>query len=137
MKTKNKKILFMSLKASPFEVMLTREKTIEYRTPGKWINSRLFNKDGSRKEYDLIKFVNGYGNHRPSFTCEYRGFFIQKFAAELNYSNGLRLFVSAGTIAIMCGKIIKAPQQSTAEKKYKQTPPKPQRQIPLRFPSTS
>lgn len=54
--------LNLSLHKLPFDVMLTGEKDKEYRKPSKWIVSRLYNKDGTLKKYDVVKFVNGYGH---------------------------------------------------------------------------
>jgi len=58
-------ILHLSIKKEPFEVMVTGEKDIEVRKISTWIDSRLFNKNGSKKHYDLVKFTNGYGKSRP------------------------------------------------------------------------
>jgi len=44
------------------------EKREEYRTPGKWILSRLVG-----KEYDRIEFKNGYGQNVPTMEVEYLG----------------------------------------------------------------
>lgn len=68
------KILHLSLKKEPFEVMVTGEKNQEFRKPTKWILSRLYNKDGTPKHYDVVKFTNGYGKDKPQFVCEYKGF---------------------------------------------------------------
>lgn len=55
--------------------MVTGEKREEFRKPSKWMLSRMFNKnkDGSKsfKKYDLVKFVNGYGNDKPYFIAEF------------------------------------------------------------------
>ena len=40
--------------------MVTGKKTIEYRRPSKWIKDRLVD-----KEYEVVKFVNGYGDDKP------------------------------------------------------------------------
>lgn len=47
------------------------EKREEYRTPGKWILSRL-----EGKEYDRIEFKNGYGPNVPTMEVEYLGWSI-------------------------------------------------------------
>lgn len=97
------KILNLTLYKSAFEVMVTGEKRFEFRKPGKWINSRLFNKDGSKKGYDLIKFTNGYGNDKPYFVCKYLGFGYEY--GLFKYSNGLEIDVS-NDFAIKCGEIV-------------------------------
>lgn len=102
------KILHLSLKEEPFEVMVTGEKTNEFRAPTKWIISRLYNKDGTLKHYDLIKFVNGYGSTLPNFTAVYNGFNVLNHGIHTEpYSNGFHLeFLPAGTIDIKIGEII-------------------------------
>lgn len=75
--------LYLTLKKKAFDVMVTGEKTKEYRGLSDWIFSRL-----EGKEYDTIKFVNGYGSDRPSFECEYLGYDVTETATQV-YSNGL------------------------------------------------
>lgn len=100
------RILHLSLKKEPFEVMITGEKKQEYRKPTKWLLSRLYNKDGTEKQYDVIKFTNGYGKDRPQFVCEYCG--IETMYGNVGlfkYSNGFQVNLVAGDIVIKCGKI--------------------------------
>ena len=100
------RILHLSLKKEPFEVMVTGEKVIEFRIVSKWITSRLENKDGSPKEYDVIKFTNGYGKNRPSFVCIYEGFQVHTEEDKLiKFSNGLKVLVKFGMYKIYCGNI--------------------------------
>ena len=100
------KILHLSLKKEPFEVMVTGEKNQEFRKPTKWILSRLYNKDGTPKHYDVVKFTNGYGKDKPQFVCEYKG--LEELSGNVGiykYSNGFEVNVVAGDIIIRCGKI--------------------------------
>lgn len=102
------KILHLSLKKQPFEVMATGEKTEEFRKPSKWIESRLFDKNGNFRKYDFVVFTNGYGKHRPSFTCEFKQaskVVLGNFS--LYYSNGLNVTIDKGDYIIYLGKIIK------------------------------
>lgn len=100
------KVLHLSLKKEPFEVMVTGEKNEEFRKPTKWILSRLYNKDGTPKQYDVIKFVNGYGKDKPQFVCEFLGV-ENRFAYDdtFTYSNGFKVTVTPEDIIIRCGKI--------------------------------
>ena len=68
------KTLTLVLKKQWFDLMVTGEKDKEFREPTDWIKSRLYNKDGSTKEYDYIKFINGYQANAPYFICKYEGF---------------------------------------------------------------
>jgi hypothetical protein len=98
---KVERILNLTLKKLPFDVMITGEKRIEYRASSKWIISRL-----EGKNYDLIKFVNGYGNDKPYFFSKYEGWEIEMIDNVVNYSNGLIVESKKGTIKIKLGEII-------------------------------
>lgn len=101
-----KKILHLSLKKEPFEVMVTGEKAHEYRKPTEWIKSRLFNKDGTKKDYDVVKFTNGYGKDKPCFVAEYKGVMQMCGYVGINrYSNGFKYELVAGDYVISLGKI--------------------------------
>lgn len=107
MESQNKQLL-LTLSKLPFDVMITAEKTIEIRKNSDWINSRLFNKDGKRKEYDTIKFTNGYGYKVPYFIIEYKGFYYAENNHELDFSNGLKVQVEKGDIIIVLGNILES-----------------------------
>jgi hypothetical protein len=64
--------LFLTLNKKAFDIMVTGEKKIEYRDPSPWILSRL------SKDYDFVKFVNGYGDDRPYFIAKYLKWDIDK-----------------------------------------------------------
>ena len=100
-------ILHLSLKKAPFTVMVTGEKQEEFRKNSDWIRSRLFDRLGNEKEFDYIKFVNGYGNNKPYFVCEYCGFMeCYMNVAERKYSNGLIVSgIDKGDFIIYCGEI--------------------------------
>ena len=96
-----KNILYLTLKKPQFEVTLSGEKKIEYRRNSKWISSRLINKN-----YQKVKFVNGYGADKPYFIAKYNGFDQIKKNERLTFSNGLVVQVEVGDFAIKLGKII-------------------------------
>jgi hypothetical protein len=103
------KTLHLSLKKAAFDVMVTGEKQEEFREGSDWIISRLLEPNWEKvKEYDLIKFVNGYGAHRPYFICKYKGFFeCYMDVATREYSNGLKIEgIGKGDFVILCGDII-------------------------------
>ena len=95
------KILHLSLKKEPFEVMVTGEKKHEFRKNSRWINSRLYG-----KSYDVVKFVNGYGSDKPYFIAEYLGYDRVKYIHQHYYSNGLVVTCFNGDFVINLGKII-------------------------------
>lgn len=99
------KILHLTLSKKPFEVMVTGEEFHEYRKPSNWIQSRLFNKDFSEKEYTHVKFVNGYGADKPYFIAEYKGFGFSGHGGKKTFSNGFVLELKEGDIIIFLGAI--------------------------------
>jgi len=61
-------ILRLTLKRKWFDMIASGEKREEYRTPKRWILSRLEGKD-----YGSVEFSNGYGKGVPVVTLEYLG----------------------------------------------------------------
>ena len=61
------KILNMTLKKKWFDMILSGEKTEEYREMKPYWHTRLLN-----KEYDYIRFKNGYAKDAPEFTIEFK-----------------------------------------------------------------
>jgi len=110
-----KNTLTLSLKKLPFDVMVTGEKSREYRKPSDWIKSRLYDKHGRQRDYEVVKFVNGCGAHRPYFVCEFAGFFKAYNDKTLQFSNGLTVEVERGDFIIGLGKIIENGNLSTKE----------------------
>jgi hypothetical protein len=72
-KTK-KSILKIVIKGEWFDEIASKKKKIEYReyTPF-WI-SRLYDKDGKKRDYDLIEFINGYNTDARRMITQYEGF---------------------------------------------------------------
>ena len=58
------------------------------------------------REYDVVKFVHGYGRNRPWFVCRLRKIdrCIEEFTAT--YSNGLSVTVYKDDIILHLGEII-------------------------------
>lgn len=110
------KTLHLTLNRQAFEVMVTGEKTEEYRKPSKWIEARLFEKGATlfpevktSKPYDQVKLVNGYGNDKPYFIAEFKGLRqIQKpnSSESYIYSNGLKVTVNEVDYIIRLGAIL-------------------------------
>lgn len=71
-----KKVLRLTLKKHWFDLMVDRTKRFEVRKKSKWIESRLFDKKGNPILYDYVLFVNGYGDDKPVFICDYLGYCI-------------------------------------------------------------
>ena len=80
--------------------MLNGVKKKEYRKPSNWIKVRLEN-----KSYNFVKFVNGYGNDKPFFVCEYEGFKISE-NHEIMEFDGQKVVVEKGDYIIQLGRIV-------------------------------
>lgn len=63
------KILHLTLKKKWFDMIQSGEKREEYRKASDWIRSRLIG-----KEYDTVRFRNGYAPASPVVDVEYLGF---------------------------------------------------------------
>jgi hypothetical protein len=88
------KTLHLTLKEEWFKMIAAGIKKEEYRTIKPYWDKRLEGKD-----YDVIKFVWGYGDHRPNLTIECLG--IQK-GGEGKYEWGWE----EGCYVIKLGKIL-------------------------------
>ena len=108
---RNYRILKLTLEHTPFLLMVHGWKLYEYRKPTNWILSRLFYPDGKMKEYDYIRFTNGYKKTDPFFYCEWLGWHpaeqdtIEEWARE-NGGVELRVHVMENDIVIPLGKIV-------------------------------
>jgi hypothetical protein len=104
--TKGKKVLSLTLSKKPYEVMVTGEKFLEFRETKTWITSRLIDKKtGKNKEFDLVKFSNGYSKNSPRFYVKFGWFFICQLDKDLQFSNGLKVEVKTGMTVIVLGDI--------------------------------
>lgn len=91
------KLLTLSLKRPPFDVMVTGEKKMEFREKSSWMTGRLVDsKTGQDKFYDRVLFRNGYGESRPAFTVSYKGYKLETGGIDEEYSNGLRVHHEPG-----------------------------------------
>lgn len=99
---KKNKVLHLTLKKKAFEVMVTGEKCFEIRKVTKWITSRLWTDDGSRRDYDYVHFVNGYGKTKPYFKAVFLGF--RYITGEFEFSNGLKVSAQ-DDIIILLGEV--------------------------------
>ena len=93
-------ILHLTLKKHWFDLMLSGEKKQEFRKPSEWIKTRLVGKD-----YDLIKFVNGYGSDKPYFVCEYLGYELSVGYKKIAFQS-TEVEIEKGDFIINLGKII-------------------------------
>ena len=88
--------------------MVTGEKKEEFRRPSDFIKSRLVDsKTGADKRYETVKFVHGYGNDRPYFTAEFKGYKLAANGVHERYSNGLEVgWRGKPTYVVYLGDII-------------------------------
>ena len=65
------KILYLNLYRKYFDAIVNGTKTIEYRDKTDYWKKRI-----EGKEYDIIKFRNGYAKDAPTMLVEYNGYDI-------------------------------------------------------------
>lgn len=99
------RVLHLTIKKEAFDVMVTEEKRVEYRKPSKWIESRLFDKEGKKRKYDVVEFRNGYKSDSPCFIAGFLGFKQCDIPHSKDYSNGLHVDVSGGDYMILLGDV--------------------------------
>lgn len=99
---KKKRILHLTLSKKWFDKHLSGEKTEDYREINKYWRRRLFKKGSELKikEFDLVRFTNGYGAHRPSMDKEWKGLLVDEGNPNWGAKDGKKYFV------ILCGKIL-------------------------------
>ena len=68
-----KKILHLNLYRKYFDAIVNGTKTIEYRDKTDYWKKRI-----EGREYDIIKFRNGYAKNAPTMLVEYKGYDINK-----------------------------------------------------------
>jgi len=107
----NIKTLHLTLKKEWFDLMVSGKKKIEYRLPSRWIQSRL------EKDYDVIKFTNGYGSDKPYFVCKYNGFEISS-KSETVYVEDSKIDVEVGMYLIRLGEIIETGNLKSQIREY-------------------
>lgn len=73
------KTLHLTLKKKWFDLILSGEKTIEYREMKPFWEKRLVG-----KQYNVVKFRNGYSPDSPTVTVEFKGLSEGLFVSELN-----------------------------------------------------
>lgn len=87
--------LNLTLRKAPFDVMVTGEKTEEFRNPTEWLNSRLYDDENNLRRYKLVKFVNGYGADKPAFIAYFKEvlccFDRYGYCFSRTWSNGLKV----------------------------------------------
>lgn len=121
-----KKVLRLTLKKQPFEVMSIGEKDKEYRNPSMWLQSRLYYRPKiggctmsyfEPREYDYVLFQNGYRKDSPLFLNEYKGFHINNTRSIYKYSNGLVVNVEPGDVVIELGAVVAHGHKYIADEK--------------------
>ena len=67
------KVLYLNLFRKYFDQIVEGTKTIEYRDKTDYWKKRIEN-----REYDIIKFRNGYAKDAPTMLVEYKGYSVSE-----------------------------------------------------------
>ncbi|MDQ3536858.1 MAG: ASCH domain-containing protein [Bacteroidota bacterium] len=65
------------IKGEYFDMIKSGEKKIEYREVTPFWTSRLFDKEGKKRSYDSVLFINGYNKDARRLTTEFKGVTIK------------------------------------------------------------
>ncbi len=68
------KTLVIFIEKEHFDKIVSGIKHIEYREVKPFWKTRLFDKDGEKRKYDQIEFINGMRPDSPRLIAEYLGF---------------------------------------------------------------
>lgn len=101
------KILKLNLTFAWYNFMVKgiSNKDEEIRKPTDWIKKRLFNKDGSKKQYDKIRFYRGYTT--AYFETDFKGFIQSPLSIHKEYNHGERFVrIDKNDFIIKYSKII-------------------------------
>lgn len=71
---KDLSILKIVIQSEWFDAIASGEKKTEYREIKPFWESRLYNPDGSKRNYDRIEFINGYNKGARRMFTQYGGF---------------------------------------------------------------
>jgi hypothetical protein len=74
MKTSEKGTLKIVIKGEWFDKIAAKEKVIEYRDITPFWRSRLYDKEGNKRDYEFIEFINGYNKDARRMITEFKGF---------------------------------------------------------------
>ena len=77
------KILHLNLYRKYFDAIVNGTKTIEYRDKTDYWKKRI-----EGREYDIIKFRNGYAKDAPVMLVEYKGFWVSSDFEEYEIKLG-------------------------------------------------
>lgn len=96
------RVLKLTLKRAPFEVMITGEKRCVFLRPSKKMQDRLFSPDGSAVKYDLVEVRSGPKNR---FQRPWEGTQRALISHYKKYSNGHESRVEKGDVSILLGRV--------------------------------
>ena len=96
-----KRILHLTIKYKWFVEIAEGRKPYEFREVKPYWTKRLFNSDGTAKEFDEIHIRNGYTMDRPFIRSQWWGFHIR------SYDNGECYAIDVGDIIEVRSKVLK------------------------------
>ena len=90
---KNKlKVLHLNLHKKWFDQILEGTKKIEYRDIKPYWTTRLFDKNGKVKDYDVIEFRNGYSKVARKMFVEFKGVNIGMLKEEVGMTKDVKVY---------------------------------------------
>lgn len=74
MKNVDSTVLKIVIKGEWFDQIAAKKKKIEYRDVSPFWSSRLYDKNGKKRTYDMIEFINGYNTDARRLFTKFEGF---------------------------------------------------------------
>jgi hypothetical protein len=74
MKNVDSTILKIVIKGEWFDQIASKKKKIEYRDVSPFWSSRLYDKNGKKRVYERIEFINGYNSDARRMLTKFEGF---------------------------------------------------------------
>ena len=131
--------MFIVLEKQYFDVMVSGEKTVEYRKKIPYWEQRLTDGHGQPKQFDYVEFQCGFTHPLPRFRAAYLGFSIVN-EHQQEWSNRSRVdFKDTPTYAIRLGPVMGRPYLAPRKEKKAAgpaTPKKRKRSVGLDSPGT-
>jgi hypothetical protein len=83
--------LKLFIKREWFDQIQTGKKKIEYRDNSPFWRSRLYDKNGKKRKYESIEFINGYKRYAPRMCTTFKGFDLKRNSIHIHIGKVFRL----------------------------------------------
>ena len=97
------RMLNLALQKKWFDLIAAGDKKFEFREDNPYWSQRLIDKNGIGKEFDIVRFRNGYHKDAPVMDVEFKGI---SFTSPKFYTPKHGEVLKGNTIVIRLGKVL-------------------------------